>query len=73
MNEVTADSDETRRLLERAQAGDRRAFEELLGSVSMAGSMTAASRVLREAIIYDAHPQRSFRTRLKYTAVPSGG
>src|SRR5262249_34214602 len=28
--------------------------------------MTAASRVLREAITYDAHPQRSFKTCLKY-------
>ena len=29
MHEGTADSDETRRLLGQAQAGDRRAFEEL--------------------------------------------
>src|SRR5262249_792635 len=43
------------------------------GSVSMAGSMTAASRVLREAITYDAHPHRSFRTCLKYMIALSGG
>src|SRR5262249_30041581 len=39
----------------------------------MAGSMTAASRVLREAITYDAHPQRSLRTCLKYIPALSSG